>query len=235
METDINPLRIADLDNDDKPREKAISQGIDRLTNAELLAIILGSGMRGMSVIELSRQILKSNDNKLSRLSRMSVHELVTKYKGIGTAKAISLLASIELGTRCVNSMAVDSDDPRIRQSRDIYNYMKQRLERKPHEEFWVMFLNTAGRVQAAEIIGQGGIASTTVDIKLILKKALDKLSSSIALVHNHPSGNLTPSIQDDNLTHKISEAAKTIDLKVIDHLIISSSGYYSYNDEGRL
>ena len=235
MEPDLSSLRIADLGDDDKPREKAISKGVDHLTNTELLAIILGSGMKGMSVIDLSQKILNANENKLSRLSRMSVHELMTKFKGIGEAKAISLLAAIELGTRCVNSQAFENEEPRVRQSRDIYSYMKQRLERKPHEEFWVLFLNTSGKIQAAEIIGQGGIASTAVDVKLILKKALDKLSSSIALIHNHPSGNLVPSIQDDNLTRKISEAAKAIDLRVIDHVIISSTGYYSYSDEGRL
>lgn len=227
--------RIADLDNDDKPREKALNYGIDHLTNTELIAIILGTGLKGMSAIDLSREILKGCDNRLARLSQLSIHELCSKFKGIGKAKAISLMAAIELGARCVNALPMEEENPQIKTSRDIYSIMKGKVERKGYEEFWVMFLNQANRVQSIECVSKGGLASTVVDVKMILKMAIDKLSMSIAIIHNHPSGNLSPSMQDDSLTRKIQESAKLMDLRLLDHVIISKSGYYSYCDEGRL
>lgn len=235
MEKDKYTRKISELDENDKPREKALNFGVEYLTNAELIAIILGSGLKGMSVLDLSQEILKGNDNKLSKVARMSIYELCTKFKGVGPAKAISLLSAIELGSRCIHSFASETEDPVIKCSRDIYNIMRQKLERKNHEEFWIIYLNQALRVQSTECISQGGMASTVVDIRLILKKALDKLSSSIILIHNHPSGNLKPSVQDDNLTKKVKEGAKLLDINLIDHVIISSQGYYSYSDEARL
>ena len=235
METEYLSRRIADLDTNDKPREKALNQGIEHLTNAELLAIILGSGIQGMSVIDLSRNILAGCDNRLSRLARMSIHSLCRNFKGVGPAKAISLFAALELGTRCVHSQALEKEDPIIRSSRDIYDLIRQKLENKGHEEFWVIYLNQANRVQSMECISKGGLTSTVADIKIILKMAIDKLSSSIILVHNHPSGNLKPSVPDDRLTEKIQEAAKLLEIKLLDHLVITATGYYSYCDEGRL
>ena len=235
METDSYSRTIAELDNDDKPREKALKHGVEHLTNTELLAIILGSGLRGKSVLDLSAEILKGYDNRLATLSRTSVFELMTKFKGVGEAKAISVIAAIEFGGRCIHALQNGEMQPTIKSSRDIHNYMVGLLQLKPHEEFWVVFLNNSNRVMSAECVSKGGLASTIVDVKLILKRALDKLATSIILVHNHPSGNLKPSIPDDRITTKVKDAAKLIDLNVLDHVIVTPAGYYSYADEGRL
>lgn len=225
--------RISDLDDSDKPREKALAQGIRSLSNAELLAIVFGSGLPGKSVIQLSQEILGSCNNRLSRLSRMSIHEVVNKYNGIGPAKAISLAAAFELGCRCRDEEV--TDDPMIRQSSDVYNIMRNRLERLNYEEFWILMLSRSNRVIYEERLSQGGTASTIVDIKLLLKSVIDKLASGIILVHNHPSGNCNPSNEDDRLTHRIKEAATLLDIKLFDHIIITPNSYYSYTDNSRL
>lgn len=225
--------RVADLDADDKPREKAIRNGIQSLSKAELLAIILGSGTVGKSVIALSQEILRDNDNSLHRVSRLSIDELSHRYNGIGTAKAISLLAAFELGTRCVDDALQLSRQ--IGSGRDVYNFMRQKLQRIEYEEFWILHLSRSNRILASECVSRGGTAATVVDIKLILKSALNKLSSSLILVHNHPSGNLTPSPQDDDITRRIKSGAQLLDIRVLDHVIIAPTGYYSYSDEGRL
>lgn len=225
--------RVADLDVDDKPREKALRNGIQSLSKAELMAIILGSGIVGKSVIALSQDILRDNDNSLHRLSQMSIDELCSRYKGIGPAKAISLKAAVELGTRCVEDGATLPDQ--ITGGRDVYNLMKQKLQNINYEEFWVIHLSRSNRIIARECVSRGGTVGTVVDTKLILKSALNKLASSIILVHNHPSGTLRPSAEDDGITRRIKEAARLLDMRVLDHVIISSTGYFSYNDEGRL
>ncbi len=225
--------RVADLDIDDKPREKAMRNGIQSLSRAELMAIILGSGMVGKSVIALSQEILRDNDNNVAKIARMSIDELSRRYNGIGPAKAISLLAAFELGTRCVE----DGEElpQQIKDGNDIYALMKQKLQRINYEEFWIVHLSRANRVIATECASRGGTAGTVVDIKLILKSALNKLATSIILVHNHPSGNLKPSIQDDEITRRIKAGAQTLDIRVLDHVIITAGGYYSYANEARL
>lgn len=225
--------RIADLDEGDKPREKALSQGIRSLSNAELLAIIFGSGLPGKSVISMSQEILASCDNRLSRLSRLSIHEMKKKFKGIGTAKAISLAAAFELGLRTRDEDA--ALDPQIKCSTDIYNIMRIKLERLEYEEFWVLYLSRSNRIIYEECMSKGGVSGTITDIRLILKRALELLASGIILVHNHPSGNLRPSPDDDRITTKTKEAAKLLDINVLDHLIITPTSYFSYNDNGRL
>lgn len=230
---DILPLRVADLDVEDKPREKAMKYGLSTLSKAELMAIILGSGMVGKSVIALSREILRDNDNSLYKVSRMSIDELANRYDGIGPAKAIGLLAAFELGTRCVEDSHITPQQ--VTSGNDVYSMMRQKLERCNVEEFWVIHLSRANRVIACECISRGGTAATVVDVKLILKSAINKLSSAIILVHNHPSGNLLPSAQDDQLTQRIKNGASSVDVRVIDHVIISCSGYYSYNDNGHI
>lgn len=225
--------RVADLSVDDKPREKALRNGIQSLSKAELMAIILGSGMVGKSVIDLSREILRDNDNNISRIARMSVDELTRRYNGIGPAKAISLLAAFELGTRCIEDGKELPEQ--IKDGRDVYAIMKQKLELINYEEFWVIHLSRANRIIASECVSRGGTASTVVDVKLILKSALNKLASSLILVHNHPSGNLGPSSQDDDITRRIKNGAATLDIRVLDHVIITQSGYYSYTEKGRL
>lgn len=226
-------LRIHDLDDDDRPREKALRLGIQSLSNAELLAIIFGGGIPGKSVINLSQEILRDNDNRLSRLARMSVHEMSSKYKGIGPAKAISLAAAFELGIRC--GADFKEADPRIYGSSDTYKLMYPSLCRLNYEEFWVLHLSHANRLIAKDCLSSGGTASTLVDVKLLMKRAVDRLSSGLILVHNHPSGNLLPSTQDNQLTLRIKQACQILDIRLLDHLIITSNGYYSYNDEGKL
>ena len=225
--------RIADLDEGDKPREKALSQGIRSLSNAELLAIIFGSGLPGKSVISMSQEILASCDNRLSRLSRLSIHEMKKKFKGVGTAKAISLAAAFELGLRTRDEDA--ALDPQIKNSTDIYNIMRIKLERLEYEEFWVLYLSRSNRIIYEECMSKGGVSGTITDVRLILKRALELLASGIILVHNHPSGNLRPSPDDDRITTKTKDAAKLLDINVLDHLIITPTSYFSYNDNGRI
>ena len=225
--------RISDLDENDKPREKAISLGIRSLSNAELLAIILGSGLPGKSVIALSQEILASCGNRLSRLSMMSMHEMTKNYKGVGTAKAISLAAAFELGLRARDEEVITN--PTIRGSEDIYNVMRSRLQRLNYEEFWVLYLSRSNRIMYEQCISKGGIAGTVVDTKLILKRAIELLASSIILVHNHPSGNLQPSCEDENITDAIKQAGKLIDVRLVDHLIITPNAYYSFLDHNHL
>lgn len=225
--------RIADLDDSDKPREKALSQGIRSLSNAELLAIIFGSGLPGKSVISMSQEILASCDNRLSRLSRLSIHEMKKRFKGVGTAKAISLAAAFELGLRTRDEEA--ALDPIIKCSTDIYNIMRTKLDRIEYEEFWVLYLSRSNRVMFEECMSKGGVSGTVVDVRLILKRAIELLASGIILVHNHPSGNPRPSPDDDRITTKAKEAAKLLDINVLDHLIITPTDYFSYNDNGRI
>lgn len=229
----VESTRVADLDVADKPREKALRQGIGALSNAELLAIVFGSGLPGRSVVDLSRDILRDNDNRLSRLARMSMHEVVKKYKGIGEAKAISLAAAFELGARCALDMK--QLDPQVRGSETVYERMRGQMELLNYEEFRVVHLSRANRIIFEETVSRGGTASTLVDVKLVMKSALDKLSSGLIFVHNHPSGNLNPSPADDKLTRQLKSAAELLDIRVLDHIIITPHGYYSYNDNGRL
>lgn len=225
--------RIADLDESDKPREKALTQGIRSLSNAELLAIIFGSGLPGKSVISMSQEVLASCDNRLSRLSRMSIHEMKKSFKGVGTAKAISLAAAFELGLRTRDEDA--ALDPQVKCSTDIYNIMRVKLERLEYEEFWVLYLSRSNRVIYEECMSKGGVSGTVTDVRLILKRAFELLASGIILVHNHPSGNTHPSPDDNRITAKIKEAASLLDINVLDHLIITPTDYFSYNDNGML
>ncbi len=227
-------MLIRDMVADERPREKAMRLGIKALTNTELMAIIFATGVAGKSVIELSNEILASAGGHLSKVARLSVAEFMRQFKGIGPAKAIALLAALELGARSAAD-AQTVDDPTIRSSHDVYNLMRQHLERLPHEEFWVIYLSQAGRVIRETNISRGGLASTVVDPKIIMRGALESYAAAIILVHNHPSGNLKPSPQDDNLTKKITDAAALFDIRVNDHLIITDAGYYSYCDSARL
>lgn len=225
---------IKSLDPAERPREKVIAGGIKSLTNAELMALLFATGIKGKSVIELCEDILRDNNNHLSVVTRMSVSELCKKYKGIGPAKAVTLLAALELGARSIadeQSMAT----PQIKSSSEAFNLILHRFQRLSHEEFWVMYLDRANQIIREERISQGGLAATVVDIKIILRYAIEHRASSMILFHNHPSGNLKPSIQDDNLTNKIKEGAAIIDVRLFDHLIVHDKGYYSYADKGRI
>lgn len=217
-----------------RPREKALRFGLDALTDAELMAIVFATGIRGKGVVQMSEDILEDNGNHLSRLTRMSVKEMTRRYKGIGHAKALTLLAALKLGERSVADALATAEAP-ITCSRDAYVHMARRMANLPHEEFWIMLLNQAGRVVATRRIGQGGVAGTLVDVRLLAKTALEELATAVIAFHNHPSGNLQPSRQDEALTHKIREGLALLDIRLNDHIIIGPGGYYSFNDEGKL
>lgn len=232
--TEIRERLIKEMSSEERPREKAMRYGIKSLTDTELMAIIFSTGLKGKSVIELSRDILSDNDNHLSKVARLSVNEMLKRYKGIGPAKAITLLAALELGSRSAAD-AAKIDNPAILSSEMAYKLMKHHFERLDHEEFWVLLLSQSGRVLREVKIGQGGITGTAVDVKLIMRAAIEHLASAMIVFHNHPSGTLRPSHQDDAITKKIGDAARLIDTRLNDHIIITDASYYSYNDEGRL
>ncbi len=226
---------IRNLSDDDKPREKALKNGCGSLSAAELMAILLRTGLKGKSVIQVSHEILAMCNNDLAVLCRMTPQHLSRLIPGIGPTKAITLMAAIELGARCQSELTKINNRTQIRSSEQIYNHMRSKLERLHNEEFWVLMLNRANRIENEWRISQGGMAATVVDMRLLFKKVIDSQASAIALVHNHPSGQLKPSVQDDELTSRIVAASKLLDISVIDHVVISPVGYYSYFDEGRL
>ena len=228
------PTLIRDLNDDERPREKALKHGIKSLTDVELMAIIFATGLRGKSVIELSREILADNNNHLSDVARMTPREMMSRYKGIGAAKAITLLGALELGARSHRDAATHPRT-KVTSSEIASAIMRPHFQHLDHEEFWVLLLSAAGHVKGEVRIGVGGLTATFVDVKVIMKAAIEHQAAAMILSHNHPSGNLRPSTQDDALTRKIKSAAELIDVRVNDHLIFSDSGYYSYADEGRM
>jgi DNA repair protein RadC len=225
--------KIQDLLESDRPREILFSKGRETLRLEEILAILIGSGIRDHSALDLAREMLRQVDGDLAMLGRWGLPEY-RKIKGIGTAKAAVLVAAMELGRRRMDYTANSTVD-RVRQSADAYDLLKSHLADLVHEEFWVIYLNRAARMIKKECISRGGIAGTVVDIKLILKSAIHLQASSLILAHNHPSGHLQPSEADKQLTNRMLAAAKSVDMLVADHLIISASAYVSFADEGWL
>ena len=225
-------LRIPQWAEDDRPREKLLLKGRSSLSDAELLAILLGTGIKSLSAVDLAKQILKQADHNLNSLARLSVKDL-TKIKGIGEAKAISIVSALELGRRRKESIQPGS--PRITNSIDVVELMKQDLMDLNHEEFWIIILNRANYVLRKDQISRGGISGTVADPKLIFKSALDYGGSSIILAHNHPSGNLQPSQADITLTRTLKEAGKFLEIPVLDHIIVSDNSYFSFADEGMI
>lgn len=215
---------------EDRPREKSMAHGMGSLTNTELLAILIRSGSRDETAVELSRRILRAAGNNLLELGRLSFGDLV-KFKGLGPAKAVSILAALELGRR--RSNASGHAKTRISGSKDVFEYFNGLLSDLPHEEFWILLLNRSNRILDRIRISQGGIAGTVIDSRIILKHAIDRLASSIILCHNHPSGNLKPSDADISITSKIRESCRTMDIQVLDHLIVADNSYFSFSDEG--
>ncbi|MDX1942876.1 MAG: DNA repair protein RadC [Saprospiraceae bacterium] len=224
-----NNLSIKAWAEEDRPREKLLAKGKQSLSDAELLAILLGSGSRDETAVALAQRILKSVENDLNELGRRSIAEL-TKFKGMGEAKSIAIVAAMELGRR--RQLTDIRERPQIRSSRDAYDVIAPILMDLPHEEFWILLLNRANKVMSREQISLGGVAGTVVDAKIIFRKAIEGMASSIILVHNHPSGNLQPSQQDIDLTKKLRKAGETLDISVLDHLIIAESSYFSFADE---
>ena len=225
-------LTIKTWAEEDRPREKLLLKGKRALSDAELIAILIGSGNATETAVDLSKRILAGAGNNLNQLGKMTVIDLC-KYKGIGEAKAISIVAGLELGARRQVSEVVKLDQ--ITSSRDGYEILRPVIADLPKEEFWVLFLNRANKVIMKDQISSGGVNGTVADLKIIFKKALELLASGIILAHNHPSGNLRPSHEDDQMTKKLVEAGRLLEIPVIDHLIVTENGYYSYADEGRL
>jgi len=232
MSSRDSKVSIKDWSQEDRPREKLLLKGSQALSDAELIAILIGSGNREQSAVELSRVILRAASDNLHQLSRWDISDLM-KYKGIGEAKAISIVAALELGRR--KAIMDPLSQRKIDTSNLAYDAISPLIADLNHEEFWVMYLNRNNRLLSKIKISSGGVSATVVDVKIILKKAISQLASVIILAHNHPSGNLKPSKADHNLTKKIKEAAKLLDIQVADHLIISQHGYYSFSDEGLL
>lgn len=226
------PLSIKAWAEEDRPREKLRLKGKQSLSDAELIAILLGSGSREETAVGLAKRILSDVQHNLNDLGKRSLGELL-KYKGIGEAKAISITAALELGRR--RQLSQVRERPQVRSSRDAFRAIAPLLVDLPHEEFWILLLNRANRVMGREKISLGGVAGTVVDAKVVFRKAIEGLASSIILCHNHPSGNLRPSQADIDLTKKLVQAGKTLDVVVLDHLIVTDEGYYSFADEGKL
>ncbi|MCK4631288.1 MAG: DNA repair protein RadC [Bacteroidales bacterium] len=227
-----NYLRIKDLAEEDRPREKLLAKGISSLSDAELIAILIGSGNRNESAVDLGKKILGSVSHNLNELGKLSIYDLM-KMKGIGHAKAITILSALELGRRRKSSKTITKK--KISSSRDVLDYFQPLLADLHYEEFWVLLLNRSNRVVNKIKISQGGISGTVIDVRLILKKAIEHETSFIILCHNHPSGNLEPSESDKKITQKLKEAGKVMDIGVVDHLIISDNSYFSFADEGLL
>ncbi|HLC83743.1 MAG TPA: DNA repair protein RadC [Bacteroidia bacterium] len=227
-----NKLGIKSWAEEDRPREKLMEKGRHVLTEAELIAILIGSGSRDETAVELSKRILSSVGNNLNDLGKLSVSELI-KFKGIGEAKAISVMAALELGRRRKEAELVKRD--KISVSKDVYDIMKPILLDLPHEEFWLLILNRANLVIKKELISRGGVSGTVVDTKIIFKAAVGHYASSIIICHNHPSGNLKPSEADIRITKNIKDAGKLMEIPLLDHLIITENGFYSFVDEGMM
>lgn len=223
-------LSIKDWALEDRPREKLIAKGLQSLSDAELIAILISSGNRGETAVELAKRILISADNNLNTLGKLSLNDL-QKFKGIGEAKAIAIVAALELGRRRKLSEIIEKKI--IRSSKDIFEFFHPILADLPHEEFWVVFLNNSSKIIDKLKISQGGLSGTVIDVRLIMKAAIEKLASSIILCHNHPSGNLKPSKNDIEITKKMREAGKILDIKVLDHIIVTDESYFSFGDEG--
>ena len=217
---------------EDRPREKLISRGLSALTDAELIAILISSGNNRESAVELSRRIMDSIHHNLNELGKLNCDEL-KKFRGIGQAKAITLIAAMELGRRRNQSEALDNGQ--IKGSRDAADYLRPEIGDLAYEEFWVLFLNRQNKVIDKRKLSQGGMTGTVIDVRLVLKLALEKHATSMIFCHNHPSGNLDPSEADKKITKQLKEAAAVMEIPVIDHLIVTQAGYFSFADEGLL
>jgi DNA repair protein RadC len=227
-----NKKAIKDWLIDDRPREKLRTKGPESLSHSELIAILLQNGTHNKSALDLAKEILQLGKNNLNELGKISVKEL-TKIKGIGEAKAVTIAAAMELGRR--RQAAGFIEKPYVTDSTSIAGYLQGVLKDYELEVFIVLFLNQANKVNHTEVISKGGITGTVADTRVILKKALEEDAVSIVLCHNHPSGRVRPSRADEILTQKIKEAAKYFDIRVLDHIIVSDEGYYSFADEGLL
>jgi DNA repair protein RadC len=223
---------ITNWHEDDKPREKLMLKGKSVLSDAELIAILIGSGSRNESAVQLSQKILSSVDNNLNALGKLTIKQLM-EFKGIGEAKAISILAAMELGRRRRAEDAVEL--VKITSSKIAFTIMQPIIGELPHEEFWVLFLNNSNKVIAKTQLSKGGITGTVVDVRLVFKMGLEMGATGLILCHNHPSGTLVASDADKQITKKIKSAGESLDIKLMDHLIVTETNYFSFADEGIL
>jgi DNA repair protein RadC len=227
-----NSFPITNWSEDDRPREKLMLKGKAALSDAELIAILIGSGSQNESAVELSKRILSSVDNNLNALGKLSLAQL-TSFKGIGEAKAISILAAMDLGRRRRGEEAAELKQ--ITSSKMIFDIMQPIIGELPHEEFWIIYINNSNRVLSKSQLSKGGITATLVDVRLIFKNALEIGATGIVLSHNHPSGSLKASEADIKITKKIKLAAESLDISILDHVIVGEHGYFSFVDEGIL
>ena len=221
---------ITNWSEDDKPREKLMLKGKSVLSDAELIAILIGSGSRNESAVDLSKKILASVDNNLNALGKVSISQLMN-FKGIGEAKAISIIAALELGRRRRSEEAVELK--KVTSSKVIFEIMQPIIGELPHEEFWIIYLNNSNKVISKSQLSKGGITGTLVDVRIVFKTALEMGATALILCHNHPSGTLIPSDADRQITRKLKLAGDSLEIKVLDHLIVTETSYFSFADEG--
>lgn len=232
-------ITLKEWDDKDKPREKLLQQGKKQLSNAELLAILIRTGVRGHSALEVAKDILADAHNNLCEVAAMQVTDIMQRHKGIGEAKAITIVAAVELGYRLLGEKS-SRKDVVVESSRQLFEYIAPSIADLPEEEFWLIFLNSRNKITEKQRLSHGGLSETTVDIRIVFREAIRNSAVSIALAHNHPSGNLQPSEHDKALTHNICEAAKILRINVLDHIItaLDPNGhpwYYSFFDNGML
>jgi DNA repair protein RadC len=225
-------LKIKDLALEDRPREKLLKKGVQSLSDAEIIALLLGSGSRKESAVELARKILRDVNNNLNELGKSSLNEL-QQYNGIGEAKAVTVVAALELGKR--RKLADIKHKVQVKSSRDIFERFHPYMQDLTHEEFWVVYMNRANKIIDERRISEGGTSGTVVDVKKVMKWALEKTASTLILCHNHPSGNLRPSKSDEAVTGKMKQAAQFMEMQMLDHIIIGQGEYYSFADEDGL
>ena len=232
MKNNLKHLTIKSLSENDRPREKLATLGRQNLSDAELIGIILGSGNKNETAVQLAQRMLSENQNNINKLAKLSLAEL-KKFKGVGEAKAVNIAAAFELGRR--RTEVETSQRVKITSSHVAYQILQKRLSDLPHEEFWVLILNRANQVIKEEYLSKGGISGTVVDVRLVCKSAIENNASGLVIAHNHPSGQLLPSEQDKKITKKLNEALQTFEISLLDHLIIGDQNYYSFADEGLL
>lgn len=223
-------LKITDWAVNDRPREKLVQKGTASLSDAELLAILISSGTKDKSAVDLGRELLSMVNNNLNSLGKLGISDL-TKLHGIGPARAVTIAAAMELGRR--RKLSETPDVPQIKSSKDVADIVTPILSDLAHEEFWILFLNRSNKVINMMKLSQGGVSGTVTDVRMVMKKAIEYLASGIIVCHNHPSGNLNPSESDIKITQKIKEAGNLMDIQLLDHLIISDKDYYSFADNG--
>jgi DNA repair protein RadC len=223
-------LRITDWAAEDRPREKLIRKGIASLSDAELLAILISSGTKDKSAVDLGRELLNTVNNNLNTLGKLAIEDL-KRIRGIGTARAVAIAAALELGRR--RKLAEIPDTLQIKCSNDVAGIFQPILADLIYEEFWILFLNRSNKVIDKMKLSQGGISGTVTDVRMVMKKAIEYLASGIIVCHNHPSGNLNPSESDSKITQKIKDAGNIMDIQLLDHIIISGKEYFSFADSG--